>query len=433
MSKFEKQFQEKRMTIEEVAEQVQSGWSCATDNSISIPHAIFDALAERARRGEVEGIKLHSFLEVEPLPSYDETLNGKIDAISWFSTGVGRKAINTGNADVMPSYYRDAPLIYRDYIDIDALFLVVSKMDKHGYFSTCNGACCYELIKKAKRIYLEVNENMPRVATTSNIHISQVTALCENHKPMVEFASTKSDETAIKIGEFISEQIPDGATLQFGIGAVPNAVGMMLKSKRDLGIHTEMFTESMLDLLECGAANNSKKPIHEGRTVVTFVLGPQRMYDYVDDNHSVEVLPVNYVNDPAVIAKHPNMISINAAVEVDFWGQVCAESVGTRHLSGTGGQSDFVRGAVQSPGGKSFIAFSSTAGNGEISRIRPVLQAGAVVTTSKNDVDHVVTEYGIAKLRGKSIYQRTKALIAIAHPKFRDELTFEARKLNIMI
>ena len=254
-------------------------------------------------------------------------------------------------------------------------------------------------------------------------------------KTMLSFhaSPSKLDDVSITIGNLIADEIPNGATIQLGIGSIPDAVGMALKSKHDLGIHTEMFTDSMVELLECGAANNLRKPIHRGRSVTTFALGSKRMYDYIDNNPAIEILPVDYVNNPSTIALHPNFISINGALEVDFFGQVCAESVGTYHISGTGGQVDYVRGAVQSKGGKSFIAFPSTAKNGTISRIKPILSPGAIVTTSKNVVDHIVTEYGIAKLRGRTLSQRTKALIAIAHPKFRDELTFAAKKHKIII
>ena len=240
------------------------------------------------------------------------------------------------------------------------------------------------------------------------------------------------DEVSARIGGAIAAEVPDGATLQLGIGAVPDAVGMALKDKHDLGIHTELFTDSMMELIECGAVTNARKPIHRGKSVATFAFGSKRIYNYVDDNPAIEILPVDYVNDPKVIARHPDFISVNAAVEVDFFGQVCAESVGTRHVSGTGGQVDYVRGAVESDGGKSFIAFPSTAKGGEVSRIRPTLTPGSIVTTSKNDVDCIVTEYGIARLRGRTLSQRTRALIAVAHPKFRDELTFEAKKAGIL-
>ena len=243
----------------------------------------------------------------------------------------------------------------------------------------------------------------------------------------------KLDEVSLTIGGYIAERIPDGACIQLGIGAIPDATGMALKAKHDLGIHTEMFTDSMVELIECGAVNNSKKQIHVGQSVTTFAFGSKRMYDFIDDNPGIAILPVDYVNDPAVICRNDNMISINAALEVDLWGQVCAESVGTKHMSGTGGQVDYVRGACQSKGGKSFIAFSSTAKGGTISKVKPILTPGAVVTTSKNDVDYIVTEYGVAHLRGESLASRARQLIAIAHPDFRDELRFEAKKRGILI
>ena len=433
MSDFKELYKSKLSTIEEIAKMTQSGWNCCADNGISIPYTTFHAIGERVRAGEIENLTIQSFFDLMDMPCYDEELSNKIKGVSWFSSSGGRKAINTGHADVMPNYFRDAPSLFTDFIDIDGFYSVVAPMDKHGYFSTCNAAVSYSQSKKAKHIFLEVNENLPRCASSSFIHISQVTALCENHIPLPEFAAMPDDEASIKIGELITDEIPNGATIQLGIGRVPNAVGLILKCKRNLGIHTEMFTNSMVELLKCGAADNTKKPIHNGRTVATFAYGSREMYDFIDDNPSIDMLPVDYVNDPYIIAKHPNMISINTAVEVDFMGQVCAESVGSRHISGTGGQVDFVRGATQSVGGKSFIAFKSTAKNGEVSRICPILKSGAFVTTSKNDVDYVVTEYGIAKLRGKSVYERTKALISIAHPKFRDELTYEARKINIII
>lgn len=241
------------------------------------------------------------------------------------------------------------------------------------------------------------------------------------------------DEVSIQIAAYIAEKIPDEAALQFGIGAIPDAVGAALKEKRNLGIHTEMFTESMIDLIEVGAVTNQMKPLYQGKTVASFAFGSKRVYDYIHENGDVKMLPVNQVNDPRIIAQIPKMMSINSAVEIDFYGQVCAESLGTTHFSGTGGQVDFVRGALWSKGGKSFLAFPSTAKGGTVSRIKPFLTPGAIVTTSKNEVNYIVTEYGITNLRGKTVSERTKELIRLAHPKFREELTFEAKKRNIII
>jgi acyl-CoA hydrolase len=427
-------YQEKLTTPEKIAAQIQSGWACLSDSALTVPNAIYNALGKRAREEDISGITINTILEAAPLPWFSEDTKGKLTGISWFSGGSARKAVGGGFADVMPCYYRDTPGLITDYVDIDAFCAVVSPMDKHGYFSAgTSGSYSFAAIRKAKHIYLEINRNMPRSLSSPTIHISQVTALCENDAELPVLPPAKLDEVSITIGNLIACEIPNGATIQLGIGAIPDSVGMALKSKHDLGIHTELFTDSMVELLECGAVNNSRKPINTGRTVAAFAFGSKRMYDYIDDNPAVTILPVDYVNDPAVIALHPNFISINAALETDFYGQVCAESIGTKHVSGTGGQVDYVRGATQSKGGKSFIAFPSTAMNGTISKIMPTLTHGAIVTTSKNDVDHIVTEYGIAKLRGRTLSQRTKALIAIAHPKFRDELIFAAKKQNIII
>ena len=428
------EYNNKLTTPEKIAAQIQPGWSCCTDIALAIPYTIYNAVGDCVKNDGLSGVTLHTMLATGALPFYSEEFKGKLTGVSWFSGGGARKAINEGYADIMPSYYRDMPLLFTKYVDTDAYCAVVSPMDKHGYFSTgCDGSISLALMKKAKHIYLEVNRNMPRALSAPAIHISQVTALCENDAELPVLPPTTLDNVSLTIGNLIAEEIPNGATLQLGIGAIPDAVGMALKSKRNLGIHTEMFTDSMVELLECGAVDNSRKPIHQGKTVTTFAFGSKRMYDFIDDNPSIEMLPVDYVNDPAIIAKHPNFMSINAALEVDFFGQVCAESIGTRHVSGTGGQVDYVRGAISSIGGKSFIAFPSTAMKETVSKIVSTLTPGAIVTTGKNDVDNIVTEYGIAKLRGRTLSQRTKALIAIAHPKFRDELTYAAKKQNIMI
>ncbi len=428
-------YTEKKTTPEDaVRRYLRSGAVCAADIALSHSPRFYDAAAQAIERGELENITQHSLLDTAAFPFYRPEFAGKYHGVSWFSQSPARKAVNAGFADVMPGYYRDMPSLFRDYVKPEVMVAAVSPMDRHGYFSTgCDGSVSAALLSTAKVILLEVNQYMPRALTAPQIHISQVSALWEHNEPLMCLPAAKIDEVSAKIGGFIAEEIPNGATLQLGIGAVPDAVGMALKDKRHLGIHTEMFTDSMITLLECGAVDNTCKPIHTGKTVAAFALGSQRMYDFIDDNPMMEMLPVDYVNNPSTICQHPNFISINAALEVDFYGQVCAESIGTKHVSGTGGQTDYVRGAVQSKGGKSFIAFSSTSKDGVTSRILPTLTPGAQISTSKNDVDHIVTEYGIAKLRGKTLSQRTKALIAIAHPKFRDELTFAAKKQNIII
>ncbi len=435
MADYNALYKAKLTTAEEIAAQVQSGWMLGMDAGPTQASEIVNTIADKIAHTDTTDVKLQMMLDTYPYPFMEnEALKGKLTAYSWFSSGGLRKAVGNGMADVLPSYYRDIPgHIVREY-DYDAFLVSVSPMDKHGYFSMAT-SCSYSpaMISKAKRIFVEVNKYQPRCVTGVQLHVSEVTGIVENHHALPVMAPAVLDEKSLLIGNLIAEQIADGSCIQLGIGAIPDATGMALKSKKDLGIHTEMFVDSMVELIECGAVNNSKKQIHRGKSVTTFSYGSQRIYDFLDDNPSIEIMPVNYTNDPAIICQNDNMISINSALEVDFFGQVCAESVGTKHMSGSGGQVDFVRGACQSKGGKSFIAFTSTAKDDTISKIKPVLTPGAVVTTSKNDVDYIVTEYGIAHLRGRSLGERTKQLIAIAHPNFRDELTFEAKKRGILI
>lgn len=431
---YQAEYQQKLTAPAEIAAQIEDGWCCCSDIALAAPPGISQALGEKAICGQARGIHLHALLDLNPTASLAFGAFGGITPVSWFSGGGLRRAVNEGRGDVMPCYYRDMPHLFTKFIEVDAYFAAVSPMDRHGYF--CVGATSSNspaLLEKAKHIFVEVNERLPRVLSAPLIHISKVTALCENHVPLPVSPPAVIDDISRTIGNLIADEVPDGATLQLGIGAIPEAVGMALKKKKNLGIHTELFTDSMIELIECGAVTNRLKPVYRGKSVATFAFGSKRIYDYIHDNPAFVLLPVNECNDPALISRHPNFISINSAVEVDFFGQICAESVGTRHVSGTGGQSDYVRGATCSEGGKSFVAFTSTAQNGAVSRILPTLTPGAVVSTSKNDVDYIATEYGVAKLRGKTLSQRAKALIGIAHPKFREELTRQAKKQNIII
>ena len=421
MTDYTKMYAEKLTTADELAARVESGWSIGMDTSVSAAPAIVSAIARRAADGALDGLTVQTILDAYPFEFYaDESLRGKMTGLSWFSSGGARRAINGGWADILPAYYRDIPKLIRENYEYDVVLLSVSPMDKHGYFSLATANSYTEaLLDRTKRVFLEVNSFQPRAICGGQVHISRVDGLIEHNAPLPVMAPAKIDPVSETIGNIIAEQIPD-------------ATGMALKSKHDLGIHTELFTDSMVELIECGAVNNSRKQIHRGQTVTTFAYGSQRIYDYIDDNPAIAILPVDYVNDPAVICQNDNMISINSAIEVDLFGQVCAESIGTKHMSGSGGQIDFVRGACQSKGGKSFIAFASTT-KGTISKICASLTPGAVCTTSKNDVDYVVTEYGIAHLRGQSLASRARQLISIAHPDFRDELLFEAKKRGIMV
>ena len=424
----------KRVSAPEAAALLRPGQQVFLDDALSQPKALLDAMGELARTERLRDVTLYTTLDIYDIPCYAPDVAGKLNGVSWFCGASARRGVNSGCGDVMPGYYRDFSRIVREHKTVDVFCAAVAPMDKHGYFSLSTVASYTNvLIEQAKYIILEVNRNLPRTHGAPIVHISQVTALCENDMPLLTLPESEPDEISRTIGQYIADEIPDGATIQLGIGAIPNAVGAALREKRNLGLHTEMFTDSMVGLIECGAVDNSRKPIHRGRTVATFAFGSQRIYDYIDDNPAVQILPADYVNDPAIIAQHPNFRSVNAALEVDFYGQTCSESIGTYQVSGTGGQGDFVRGAVLSPGGKSFIALSSTAKGGTVSRIVPTLTPGAIVTTGKNDVDHIVTEYGIARLRGNTLSRRVKELISVAHPNFRDELTWRAKKQNILI
>jgi itaconate CoA-transferase len=279
---------------------------------------------------------------------------------------------------------------------------------------------------------LEVNEHMPRIHGRSFIHIDDATAVVENNRPLAELPTPAMRPEDEAIGGYIAEMVPQGATIQLGIGGIPNAVAQYLRSHEDLGIHSEMFTDSMVDLIKEGVANGVRKTLHPQKAVFTFAAGSRRMYEFLDDNPYCESHAVSYTNDPAVIGRNNELMSVNAAIEVDLTGQCCAESIGPMQFSGTGGQADFVRGAFNSPGGKSFLAFYSTARAGEVSRVVPTLTPGAVVTTPRQDVHYLVSEHGMALVKGKSVPERAKAIIGLAHPKFRGWLTDEARKLGYL-
>ena len=430
---FQAEYRSKLRTPAEAVRAVKNGDWVDYTSALGFPPLLDAALA--ARRDELHDVKVRGNLCTGPVQVVEcDTEQAHFLYHTWHCSAYERRLCDRGLCYYTPMVFRNLAWYYREFLTVNVAMASVAPMDRHGYFSLAlNGSYIDAMLDKTKRIFLEVNDRQPRGLCGSLIHISQVDAIVEYNHDLPVLPPVQLDEVSKTIGGLIAERIPDGACLQLGIGAIPDATGMALKAKHDLGIHTEMFTDSMVELIECGAVNNSKKQIHRGKTVTTFAFGSQRIYDYIDDNPAVEILPVEYVNDPDVICQNDNMISINAAVEVDLFGQVCAESVGTKHMSGSGGQIDYVRGACQSRGGKSFIAFTSTAKGGTISKIKPILTPGAVVTTSKNDVDYIVTEYGVAHLRGRSLGERARQLIAIAHPDFRDELTFEAKKRGIMI
>jgi acyl-CoA hydrolase len=316
-------------------------------------------------------------------------------------------------------------------MDVNVAIVCVSRVDKHGYMSLgTNVDVAKASIAKADIVIAEVNQHMPRVHGDSWVHISEIDAVVEHDALLNELPTPPEREEDEAIGNLISAMIPNGACIQLGIGGVPNAVAKSLMNHRDLGIHTEMFVDSMVDLVERGVANGSQKAFHPGKALYAFAAGSQRMYEFLDDNPYIEAHPVSYTNFPPNIARNENVISVNSTIEVDLTGQCCSESIGTEQFSGTGGQHDYARGAFDSKGGKSMIAFYSTARSGEVSRVVSTLRTGAIVTTPRNEVHWIVSEYGVANLKGKSTRERARVMISLAHPKFRDELTADAKRLN---
>jgi len=340
-----------------------------------------------------------------------------------------REATATNRADYTPCYFHEFPRLFREQLPLDVALVQVSRPDADGYCSF-GVSCDYTkpAAHLAKIVIAEANDRMPFVGGDNLIHVSQLTHIVETSKPIFELPLPTIGDTERLIGGHCAELIQDGSTLQLGIGAIPDAVLVFLKEKKDLGIHSEMFSDGLIDLVEQGVVNGSRKTLHKGELVSTFLMGSQRLYDFIDHNPQVKLYPVDYVNDPAVIMKNYRMVSVNSCIEIDLMGQVASESIGLKQFSGTGGQVDFVRGVRMAEGGRSIMAMPSTASGGKRSRITPFLAPGATVTTTRNDVDYVVTEYGIAHLKGRTLRQRAQSLIAIAHPAFRDGLVEEFEK-----
>ncbi len=430
MGKWQQLYEDKLVSANKAAAAIESGDHIWFPVGAGEPDVFLQALF--ARKKTLSGVVTHQILPAKP-GYFDRDSAPHIRHDSLFISGASREAVQGGWADLTPNYFSEIPRLIRDYWPSDAVDVVVAPMDEHGYFSLSLGVdYTWEAMKKAKKIIVEVNQQAPRCHGNCQVHISQVTHVVECPNAIPELQSAPLTEIDMAIGAHVSELIEDGSTLQIGFGGVPNAVCKALVSKKDLGIHTEMVTEGIMELAECGAVNNSQKTWNRGKLIGTFAWGTQRLYQFMNGNPMVEMHPVDYTNNPYNIAKHDKMVAINSTIEVDLLGQCCSESMGPKQWSGTGGQVDFFRGANLSRGGKGFVTMPSTAKRSAVSRIVPTLTLGAVVTTSKNDVDHVVTEYGVAKLRGKSIRERAKALINISHPDFREELRQDAKKMNLI-
>ncbi len=392
------------------------------------PVTVIAALDEAA--GSLDRVRVHQMHALHDHPYLHGEFPGRLDHVSYFLSPVTRPAFHAGTLDLVPCHFSEVPLLLRR---LDGPLLVVASVsppDAHGYFTLGTNADYTAAFIGRVPFFVEVNHQMPRTLGRNEIHVSQVEGWCEADYPLIESLPPEPNDVDRRIGDLVAERIPDGATIQAGIGATPTAVLRQLAGHRDLGVHTEVLSDPMIDLIESGVITGVHKVRRPSKVVTTFALGSRRLYDFLDEHLAVEMLPVDWVNDPRVIAQQPRMMSINATTEVDFLGQCASETIGGRYWSGSGGQADFARGAMYSDGGQGFVVLPSTARGGDVSRIVPRLAPGSAVTTMKNTVDKVVTEFGVAELRGKGIRERTQALIAIADPRFRDDLEREASELG---
>ena len=395
----------------------------------AVPSFLLDALVARAP--ELSGVSIVHLHTEGPGPHMAPEMAPHFRHRALFIGPNARAAVNEGRADFVPVFLSDVPALFSSRaLPLDAVFMNVSPPDAHGFCSLgVSVEAMHAAIGAARTVIAQLNPSMPRTLGESFVHISDIDIACEVDQPPYEVNRPQIGEVERRIGGFIADLIPDGATLQLGIGAIPAATAELLTHKRDLGIHTEMFTDAVVDLVEAGALTGARKARNKGKLVTSFMMGTSRLYRFVHDNPMVEMRAVDFTNDTHVIRSFEHMTAINSAIEVDLSGQVVADSIGHRMYSGVGGQMDFIRGAALAPGGRAIIALPSTAGkNGEQSRITPSLREGAGVVTTRAHVRTVVTEWGVAELWGKSLRERAKALIAVAHPDHRDFLTSQARR-----
>lgn len=423
------------VSADEAISHIKSGMRIFLTGNCSFPRELMAALVRRAP--QLENVEIVQVLTVGNADYVAPGLQRHLRVNTLFISENVRSAVNDGRADFTPCRLSEIPLLWkRGVLPLDAAFIHVSPPDEHGYCSygvevgvTKAAAEC------ARLVIAEVNPHMPRTLGDSFIHISKIDYCVHVDYELPEFSASETSPLYQQIGFHIASMIDDGDCLQMGIGAIPNGVLPYLKNRKDLGVHTEMFSDSVIDLAQCGVITGARKNLHPGKIIAGFCLGSRRLYDFIDNNPFIEFRPTEYVNDPFLIARNDHMVAINSAIEVDLTGQVCADSIGTRLYSGVGGQLDFIRGAAHSKGGKPIIALPSSAAledGSVVSRIVATLKPGAGVTTTRNDVHYIVTEYGIADLYGKTIRQRARALIQIAHPAFREGLERAARDLRYL-
>ena len=439
MTDYAAEYAKRLTTATEAAALVPSGAKLVMSLGVSQPPALLRALADRALAGQIEDVNLYYMLALrnagETVLQYDVT--ERIRPYSLFHGAIERaldkRGLEEGRQGVwyIPTGFQQVPYVLVDRIKVEVLITTVSSMDDEGYFSFgVNPDYAMAVARSGARLILEVNENFPRVGGDNRIHISQVEAVIENHVPLIEVGKAPPTPQDELIAPIIADMIEDGATLQMGIGALPDAVCAALFNHKDLGVHTELMTPGLIELIRAGVINNSQKHIHKGKSVFAFAMGTRADYEFIDGNPDFEGYGVDYINNPAVIARNDKVVSVNATLQIDLFGAACSEYLNGRQFTAAGGQLDFVRGASMSKGGKSIIACHSTAAKGKVSRI--VAKLDGPVTTPRNDVQWVVTEYGAVNLRGLTDGERARALIGIAAPQFREGLEADAKAMGLI-
>lgn len=425
-------YAERVSTADDAVRRITSGMRVYLTGNCSVPQTLLAALVQRAP--ELRDVEIAQVLTIGPADYVAPEMAGHLRVNTLFISDNVRRAVNEGRADFTPVFLSEVPKLFKSgLLTPDVALVHVSPPDEHGFCSFgIEVGMTKPIAQSAKVVIAEMNPRMPRTLGDSFIHLSKIDHVVPVDYPLPEIRMGDTSETVQRIADHVAALIPDGATLQTGIGAIPDAVLSRLGTHKDLGIHTELFSDGIIDLIARGVITGERKTLHPGKVIAGFVLGTQRLYDFIHDNPVIELHPQDYVNDPFVIAQNAQMVAINSAIEVDLTGQVCADSIGPRFYSGVGGQLDFIYGASRSPGGLPVIALPSTALGGKASRIVAMLKPGSGVTTSRNHVRFVVTEYGVADLYGKTVRQRARALIGIADPRFHDDLERSARELRYL-
>ena len=423
-------YAERVTSAAEAVRRITSGMRVYLTGNCSVPQTLLSALVQRAP--ELQDVEIVQVLTVGPADYVAPEMAGHLRVNTLFISDNVRAAVNEGRADFTPVFLSEVPRLFKSgLLALDVALVHVSPPDEHGFCSFgIEVGMTKPTAQSAKAVIAEMNPRMPRTLGDSFIHLSKLDLVVPVDYPLPEIRMGNTSETIQRIADHVAGLIPDGATLQTGIGAIPDAVLSRLGNHKDLGIHTELFSDGIIDLIARGVITGERKTLHPGKVIAGFVLGTQRLYDFIHDNPVIELHPQDYVNDPFVIAQNVRMVAINSAIEVDLTGQVCADSIGPRLYSGVGGQLDFIYGASRSQGGVPVIALPSTALGGRASRIVGTLKPGSGVTTSRNHIRFVVTEHGVADLYGKTVRERARALIAIADPRFRDDLERSARDLR---